>query len=305
MKIEIHQLDRHLAGLKIASPSRHRRLVASLVERGQQTPVTVVPAEGEERFVLVDGHARVRALEDLGRDLVEALVWPVTESEALVLSHKASRRRPSPLEEGWLLAELSDGAGWSRRELSFRFERSPSWVSRRLGLVTALPVSVQEAVRKGQVSPQAAMKSLLPLARANAGHCEMLVASLGSARLSVREAAELYRAWRQADAEGRERIVTHPRLCLETVGTPIAASSSTGIEQAARDARVLTRVATRLERRLLDGLVDELDGRLHHGLNCEIGAASKTVGRLVALLSIDKESHARLRDTDRDSPIAS
>ena len=40
-------------------------------------------------------------------------------------------------------------------------------MSRRMALVSALPESAEEAVRSGWVPPHAAMKSLVPLARAN------------------------------------------------------------------------------------------------------------------------------------------
>lgn len=257
MQLEIHQLDRRYAALRIASHSRHQRLVASLLEHGQQAPVTVVPEpDHEHRYVLIDGYARVRALSELGEDVVHALMWPLSETEALVLSHKASRRRPTALEEGWLLWELSRGHGLSRRELCLRLERSASWISRRMSLVTVLPDPVQRAVQRGQVSPQAAMKSLVPLARANASHCETLMASLGRECLSVRDAARLYEAWRSADTPGRERIVAQPRLCLEALSAGVPEPATTAASLLLRDARVLARVAARAERKLTDGAID-------------------------------------------------
>lgn len=304
MKLEIHQLDRHLADLKIASPSRHRQLVASVLEEGQQSPATVVPAEQEGRYVLVDGHARVRALEELGRDHVEVLVWPLSASEALVLCHKASRRRPTALEDGWLLVELVAEAGWSRAELCLRFERSSSWVSRRLGLVTALPASVQQAVRRGQVSPHAAMKSLLPLARANATACEALVANLGGEHLSVRDAEKLHAAWRQADGEGRERIVTRPRLCLDAIAE--TSSSTAEDEPVLSDARVLARLSTRIEGRLLrEGVIGALDSLARARLTSNVRTAAATLERVTGHLHAERDPHAGLRDADRDPPITS
>lgn len=48
--LEIHQLDQRYSALRIASRSRQQRLVVSLLEHGQQAPVTVVPhAERAER----------------------------------------------------------------------------------------------------------------------------------------------------------------------------------------------------------------------------------------------------------------
>ena len=50
-------------------PARQRRLLASLAEVGQQTPIVVVAAEGQkDRFVVIDGYKRIAALEQQGRD---------------------------------------------------------------------------------------------------------------------------------------------------------------------------------------------------------------------------------------------
>ena len=79
-----------------------------------------------------------------------------------------------PLEEAWLLRELVEVHGENATTLAVSLQRSASWISRRLALVRVLPESVQSAVRRGQLPPQAAMKSLVPLARANRTQCEDL-----------------------------------------------------------------------------------------------------------------------------------
>jgi hypothetical protein len=42
MRLEFHQLDRRLENLRVRHPVRQRRLVASLAEVGQQTPIIVI-----------------------------------------------------------------------------------------------------------------------------------------------------------------------------------------------------------------------------------------------------------------------
>ena len=69
MELEFHQLEQTYAGLRIADAARTARLVASLCEHGQQQPVLVVRGE-DERYVLIDGYARVAALGELKRDTV-------------------------------------------------------------------------------------------------------------------------------------------------------------------------------------------------------------------------------------------
>ena len=87
MQLEFHQLDRRWEHLRVQRPDRQRRLLASLAAVGQQVPIVVVTAaDRPERYLVIDGYQRIRALEQLGRDTVEAVIWPMSEAEALVLN---------------------------------------------------------------------------------------------------------------------------------------------------------------------------------------------------------------------------
>jgi ParB family chromosome partitioning protein len=216
MELELWQLELKYAALRIGDAHRQAQVVAALLEHGQQQPVLVVRGGGADRYVLIDGYARVRALGELKRDTVEATVLELTEAEALVLAFRLERNRArSAIEEGWLLRELLRSHRIAQADLAAWVGRSPSWVSRRLALVEALPERVEEAVRAGVVAAQAAMKCLVPLARANVSQCERMIANLSGRRLTVRQMARLYVGWRAGTAEQRERIVEQPLLYLE------------------------------------------------------------------------------------------
>jgi len=148
MDLEHHQLDLRYESLRVRRPDRERRLLGSLSETGQQVPIVVVAAQEAGRWVVIDGHKRVRALRRLGQDLVRATQWDLSEADALVLARSMRSSAPeSTLEQGWLLSALTVSQGLSQEELAERFDRSPSWVSRRLALVQELPRSVQELVQ--------------------------------------------------------------------------------------------------------------------------------------------------------------
>jgi ParB family chromosome partitioning protein len=217
MQLEFHQLDRSWEHLRVRRSDRQRRLLASLAATGQQTPIVVVAIAGEPgRYLVIDGYQRVEALEQLGRDTVEAVVWPLSEAEALVLDRSLRMgERETALEEGWLLAELEQRFGYGLEELARRFDRSVSWVSRRLALVELLPETVQQQVRAGAITPHVAMKYLVPMARANAEACRRMAAVLATHRYSSREAGQLYAAWRAAPPAVRERILAEPQMLLK------------------------------------------------------------------------------------------
>jgi ParB-like chromosome segregation protein Spo0J len=59
------------------------------------------------RIVVIDGYKRIAALEQLGRDTVEAVVWPMSEAAAVLLDRSLRlSEHETALEVGWLLQEL-------------------------------------------------------------------------------------------------------------------------------------------------------------------------------------------------------
>lgn len=212
--VEHHQLVLRYASLRVQDPAREGRLAASLARDGQLSPVLVIPVE--DRYVLIDGYARVAALARLGKDTVQAVSLELCETQALVLQHRLENSRErSALEDGWLVHLLLESHGLTREEVASTLQRSQSWVSRRLALVQALPDSVQDQVRRGRLGAHGAARYLVPLARANARDCATLVANL-SRRVSSRELRELYHAYLAAgDDEIRARVVARPELLLQ------------------------------------------------------------------------------------------
>jgi ParB/RepB/Spo0J family partition protein len=191
MELEIRQLDLRYERLRTRNATRERRLLSAIAEVGQQTPIVVVG--DDDRWVVVDGYKRVRAAKRLGQDTVRAMAWEIGEAEALLLERVLRAGEiGSALEQGWLLKELEGRFGLGREELARRFDRTASWVSRRLALVNDLPAAVQEHVRAGAIGAHAAMKYLVPLARANEEDCNRLCDAIAKEGVTTRQMAELY-----------------------------------------------------------------------------------------------------------------
>ncbi len=216
MDLELGQLDLRYAALRMAAPERDAELCASLLAEGQRSPVLVVAvANDPNRFIVIDGYARVRAQQRLGNDIIRVQVLDLGEAEALLWHHLLqSGPRRHALEDGWLVSELIETHGWSQQRIAHELGRTVSWVSRRLALVATLPTVAQERIRTGQLSAQAAMKYLVPLARANRAHCEQLLGQLGNERLSVRQYEALYTGYRRGDSTQRRQLVQEPLLYL-------------------------------------------------------------------------------------------
>ena len=264
MQLEFHQIVMKYERLRIRTVAMDSRLMASLSQQGQHNPVLVVAQQSEQRrYVLIDGYRRVEALKRMGRDTVEALELSVSESAALILWHgQRSDPRRSALTDGWLIRELLEVHGITQRDLCERLQRNDSWVSRRLSLVKQLPQTVQEQVRRGQISEWAAMKVFVPLARAKTSDCEKLAQALLGQRVSTRQMQRIYAGYKKSDKERRERIVSHPMLYLKA--SEEAERSNTEAKRASdeqgallQDVEILAAVSSRARRRVREMSVSQ------------------------------------------------
>jgi ParB family chromosome partitioning protein len=255
MELEFHQLDLRYERLRVCQPARERRLLASLADAGQQMPIVVVISDAT--YVVVDGHKRVRCLRRLQRDTVAAVVWEMREADALIFRQLLQADAPvSTLEQAWLLRTLHEDHGLAFETLAQRFDRSVSWVSRRLSLVRTLPVMIQQHVHDGRLVAHAAMKYLVPLARANAADCVRFVEAIAPHRLSTRQIGRLYHAYLTGLDATRELVVTDPLLVLRlTDDTPPARlrPEASAPEALVTDLHIVGAVARRATRRLQHG----------------------------------------------------
>lgn len=212
-ELELSHLDLRHQTLRIRDRQSERRLLLAMERQGQLLPIVVVRTD--TRDVVIDGFARVRVLRRLGRDTVSAIRLQLTESEALLFCFRQQQgRRMTALEEAWLLQELN-AQGQSLTYIAEGLGRSVSWASRRLGLARVLPEALQKLVRIGQLHPHAAMRSIMPLARANTDAALKIAQVAKDEHLSSRQIERLCAGWRAADATQRQQLLDQPRLYLK------------------------------------------------------------------------------------------
>jgi ParB/RepB/Spo0J family partition protein len=256
MDLEHHQLILRYEHLRIRRPERERRLLASLAEHGQQIPIVVIASEEADRFVVVDGYKRIRAMRRLGSDGVRAVCWEADEVDAVLLG-RLMRNGPeeTAFEQGLWIQELHVRFGLALEELARRFDRSSSWVSRRLALVRDLPHEVQQRVLRGELVAHAAMKYVVPLARANREAAVHFAAAIADKGLSTRQIGELYAGYRSRSPKTRELVLRDPLLFLRARGAspkdpalPVAPGDAL-----LRDLDMIGSIARRTLRRLCEG----------------------------------------------------
>ena len=73
-------------------------------------PIVVVTSDA--RYVVVDGHKRVRCLHRLHRDTVTAVIWDMATGDALIFRHLLQTDAPENVfEQAWLLRALHEEHG--------------------------------------------------------------------------------------------------------------------------------------------------------------------------------------------------
>jgi ParB family transcriptional regulator, chromosome partitioning protein len=304
MQLEMHQLELRYERLRRRNPKRERQLLISIGEYGQQQPIIVVG--DAQRWLLIDGYKRVRVMRRLRQETVLASEWRVDESAALMLDQlMRSRDAQDPLQQGWLLQELLERFQMDQKEMARRFDKSRSWISRRLGLVKQLPVEIQDEVRAGRLVPHAVMKYLVPLARANPSAARILSAAIAPLRLSSRQVGVLYAGWTSGADKTQELILNDPQMYLRAHEQAMAdtqAKTSAGNRLVA-DLNAIAEAARRCRRRLSQGLWQQMPA----ADRCAAKQANERARSETEALfgRMDKEDDdARPRDTSRDSATA-
>jgi ParB family transcriptional regulator, chromosome partitioning protein len=304
MQLEFHQLDRRWEHLRVRHPARQRRLLASLAEAGQQTPIVVVAVEDQaDRYVVIDGYKRISALEQLGRDTVEAVVWPMSEAAAVLLDRSMRlSEHETALEMGWLLAELEQRFNYGLDELARRFDRSVSWVSRRLALVEVLPEAIQQQVREGKVLAQVALKFLVPVARQSLEDCQRMAAIFVEYHCDTRDAGLLYGAWRKGSPAIRKRILAEPGLFFKAQRQekiPLTPGA-----ELLRDLEMVMAIVNRAQRRLAGTAATELDRQQCKSARQQIVRIQKQLQRIDDTISPEKKPHVEPSAAYYDSGTA-
>jgi ParB family transcriptional regulator, chromosome partitioning protein len=304
MQLELHQLERRWEHLRVRHPARQRRLLASLAESGQQTPIVVVAAESHaDRYIVIDGYKRIAALEQLGRDTVEAVVWPMNEAAAVLLDRSLRlSEHETALEVGWLLADMEQRFGYSLEELARRFDRSVTWISRRLALVELLPETIQQQVREGKITAQVAMKFLVPVARQSLEDCQRMAAIFAEHHCDTREAGQLYAAWRRGSAAIRKRILEDPALFFKVQRQEKAPAGIAA--ELIRDLEMVTAIVNRAHRRLGGAEALELDHQQSAAARQQIERIERQLQRIDEKLLPEQAPHVEPSTTHHDSGVA-
>lgn len=180
-------------------PDELAELSSSIRDNGLLQPIVVRPVPGieGERYELVAGERRLRAVIELGWDGIPALVRDVSDKMLLVLAlvENLQRAALNPVEEALGLQQLADEFGLTHGEIGEAIGKNRSTVANRIRLL-GLPLSVRRLLEDGSLTM---------------GHARALLAVENPGRrveLGRRAAEE---GWSVREVEARCRAESQPR----------------------------------------------------------------------------------------------
>jgi ParB/RepB/Spo0J family partition protein len=108
--IRIESLLPHPANPNVMGKDKFKKLVANIERTGLYEPIVVRPhPKKKNAFEIINGHHRVKALEQLGKAEADCVVWDVDDEQAAILLTTLNRLTGSdePGKKVELLKELS------------------------------------------------------------------------------------------------------------------------------------------------------------------------------------------------------
>lgn len=128
-------------------------LAKSIKNDGLWHPI-IVKRNNDGSYDLISGGHRIRAVQKLGWEEIEANVLDVEESTAALLSIKTNllQRNLTDIEEARAIKKIIDEFGFTQSEIAEKLGKSQGWVSNRLSLILDVSEKVQNALKNDEIS---------------------------------------------------------------------------------------------------------------------------------------------------------
>ena len=206
--VERSSLDLRYEGHRLRDDAREARLLASIAQRGIETPLEGVDTP-EGRFLL-NGFKRWRSAKKLGLEGVPYVSLGEEEAMGILsLMRGATDKALSLLEQARFIADLLTVHGLSVPEIAEKVSRSKGWVSMRKQLLEEMSPAIQQLLFRGAFPVYCYMYTLRPFRRMNAispDEIERFMKAVAGPRRTVRDIELLAQGYFRGPASLREAI---------------------------------------------------------------------------------------------------
>jgi len=128
-----------------------KELAKSIQKHGLIQPIIVIENNG--RYILVAGERRLRAIKDLGKETIKAIISDISlkDLREYALIENIQREDLNPLEIAASLKALIDEYGFTHEELANNLGKSRTYISNMLRLLN-LPESAKEKLLQNKIT---------------------------------------------------------------------------------------------------------------------------------------------------------
>ena len=167
--IELNGIDLRLERTRVRNSVQERSLLVSITREGILDPLYVTGSIGTQQHVLLDGFKRYRCAQKLGIGMVpvECVAEDIATGIITCLRRNEYGSGLTMLEQAALIEELYRRCAMSIYDIARRLDRSPAWVSLRLGVLDDLSPLVREKIVSGAFSARAYLYGIKGFTRVN------------------------------------------------------------------------------------------------------------------------------------------
>ena len=206
--VERSSLDLRYEGHRLRDDAREARVLASIAERGIETPLAGVDTS-EARFLL-NGFKRCRSAKKLGLESVPYVSLGEEEAMGILsLMRGSTDKALSLLEQARFITDLLTVHNLSLPEIAEKLSRSKGWVSMRKNLLEEMSPAIQQLLFRGAFPVYCYMYTLRPFRRMNTISRELIerfMQAVSGQRRSVRDIERLAQGYFRGPASLRAAI---------------------------------------------------------------------------------------------------
>lgn len=208
-EIEISRIDRRYESYRMKNRLQEKSLLNSILESGIREPLKCVEKAGIP--VLMDGFKRLRSALKLKMNAAPVVSLGNDEAAGIIYLLRLSNEKGlSILEQAALVDELSKTQGLSVGDIARQLERSPAWVSLRLGIMGEMSPLVKKEIFAGRFPVRSYMYSVRVFTRVNSTsktETDKFVSAVSGKGLSTRAIEVLAEGFFKGSAQLKEQIL--------------------------------------------------------------------------------------------------
>ena len=164
---EIKHIDRRYESYRIKDKRQEKEILSSVIENGIKEPVRCVEKPGGG-LIILDGFKRLRSARKAGIEMMPVESLGSDEIEGIFkLLRLSNDKCLNIIEQAGMVDKLNHEHGLGVREIAIQIERSPAWVSVRLGIIGEMSDEIRKMVFEGKFPVRSYMYTIRPFTRVN------------------------------------------------------------------------------------------------------------------------------------------